>query len=84
MSDFEPFYDVSRSYEDNYEQGPFGAFAEALKDGNGADAAGTTSEGASEGALATVLGQPVNLRAPGAATRSRTCSPYTPSRRTVH
>lgn len=53
MSDFEPFYDVSRSYEDNYEQGPFGAFAEALKDGNGADAAGTTSEGASEGALAT-------------------------------
>ena len=33
MSDFEPFYDVSRSYEDNYEQGPFGAFAEALKDG---------------------------------------------------
>ena len=117
MSDFEPFYDVSRSYEDNYEQGPFGAFAEALKDGNGADAAGTTSEGASEGALATFLGQPVNLpfgipagpllnsrftygrfphgfrsggptkpcvRAPGAATRSRTCSPYTPSRRTVH
>lgn len=61
MSDFEPFYDVSRSYEDNYEQGPFGAFAEALKDGNGADAAGTTSEGASEGALATFLGQPVNL-----------------------
>ena len=57
MSDFEPFYDVSRSYEDNYEQGPFGAFAEALKDGNGADAAGTTSEGA----LATFLGQPVNL-----------------------
>lgn len=116
MSDFEPFYDVSRSYEDNYEQGPFGSFAEALKDGNGADAAGTTSEGASEGALATFLGQPVNLpfgipagpllnsrfttaafrmgfdrrptkpcvRAPGAATRSRTCSPYTPSRRTVH
>ena len=61
MSDFEPFYDVSRSYEDNYEQGPFGAFAETLKDGNGADAAGTTSEGASEGALATFLGQPVNL-----------------------
>ena len=57
MSDFEPFYDVSRSYEDNYEQGPFGVFAEALKDGNGADAAGTTSEGA----LATFLGQPVNL-----------------------
>ena len=57
MSDFEPFYDVSRSYEDNYEQGPFGSFAEALKDGNGADAAGTTSEGA----LATFLGQPVNL-----------------------
>ena len=57
MSDFEPFYDVSRSYEDNYEQGPFGAFAEALNDGNGADAAGTTSEGAS----ASFLGQPVNL-----------------------
>ena len=28
---FEPFYDVNRTYEDNYEQGPFGLFAEALK-----------------------------------------------------
>ena len=61
MSDFEPFYDVSRSYEDNYRQGPFGAFAEALKDGNGVDAAGTASEGVSEGASASFLGQPVNL-----------------------
>ena len=31
MSDFEPFYDVNRTYEDNYERGPFGEFAEALK-----------------------------------------------------
>ena len=111
MSDFEPFYDVSRSYEDNYEQGPFGAFAEALKDGNGADAAGTTSEGAwppfwasrstclsafpqarcstavSPRPLSTWVSiwRPTKpcVRAPGAATRSRTCSPYTPSRRTV-
>mgnify|MGYP000149308045 CR=1 FL=1 len=28
---FAPFYDVNRTYEDNYLQGPFGAFAEALK-----------------------------------------------------
>ena len=30
MSDFEPFYNVNLSYEDNYRQGPFGAFANAL------------------------------------------------------
>ena len=24
---FEPFYDVNRTYDDNYAQGPFGAFA---------------------------------------------------------
>lgn len=28
---FAPFYDVNRTYEDNYLQGPFGAFAEVLK-----------------------------------------------------
>ena len=48
MSDFEPFYDVSRSYEDNYEQGPFGAFAEALKDG-------TCNAGAASMILAVIL-----------------------------
>lgn len=30
MSDFEPFYDVNRTYDENYADGPFGAFAEAL------------------------------------------------------
>ena len=34
---FAPFYDVNRTYEDNYLQGPFGAFAEVMK---GASAAG--------------------------------------------
>ena len=28
---FAPFYDVNRTYEDNYLQGPFGAFAEVMK-----------------------------------------------------
>ena len=32
MSQFEPFYDVNLSYDDNYAKGPFGAFAEALAD----------------------------------------------------
>ena len=27
---FAPFYDVNRTYEDNYLQGPFGAFAEIV------------------------------------------------------
>ena len=27
---FAPFYDVNRTYEDNYLQGPFGAFAEII------------------------------------------------------
>ena len=35
---FAPFYDVNRTYEDNYLQGPFGAFAEVLKSDADADA----------------------------------------------
>ena len=31
MSDFEPFYNVDLSYEDNYARGPFGEFAAALR-----------------------------------------------------
>ncbi|WP_152210171.1 beta/alpha barrel domain-containing protein [Bifidobacterium cebidarum] len=54
MSDFEPFYDVNRTYEDNYAQGPFGAFAEALKsDIAGEGEPGKTGE--------SFLGQPVRL-----------------------
>ncbi|MBT1173496.1 diguanylate cyclase [Bifidobacterium sp. MA2] len=34
-----PFYDVNRTYEDNYEQGPFGLFAEALKEAESAPTA---------------------------------------------
>lgn len=56
MSDFEPFYDVNRTYEDNYAQGPFGAFAQALS-GEGTSA---TSDAAAT-PTATFLGQPVNL-----------------------
>ena len=35
---FAPFYDVNRTYEDNYLQGPFGAFAEVLKSDSDTDA----------------------------------------------
>lgn len=51
MSDFEPFYDVNLTYEDNYAQGPFGAFAGALAETG--DAADTPAE--------SFLGFPVNL-----------------------
>ena len=34
---FAPFYDVNRTYEDNYLQGPFGAFAEVLKSDSDVD-----------------------------------------------
>ena len=40
MSDFEPFYDVNRTYDDNYATGPFGAFADALAN-DGGDQAGS-------------------------------------------
>ena len=40
---FAPFYDVNRTYEDNYLQGPFGAFAEVMK---GDSAAGASAQSA--------------------------------------
>ena len=52
----EPFYDVNRTYEDNYEQGPFGAFAVALdapEQAADADSRATSGE--------TFMGVPVNL-----------------------
>ena len=36
---FAPFYDVNRTYEDNYLQGPFGAFAKVLQEDCGPSAA---------------------------------------------
>lgn len=36
---FAPFYDVNRTYEDNYLQGPFGAFAKVLQENRGPSAA---------------------------------------------
>ena len=58
---FEPFYDVNRTYEDNYEQGPFGLFAEALK--GESDAEMGASAGVTEPAepADSFLGVPVNL-----------------------
>ncbi|NMM95059.1 diguanylate cyclase [Bifidobacterium oedipodis] len=53
MSDFEPFYDVNRTYEDNYERGPFGEFAEALKS--------DTTQGSVPHADENFMGVPVNL-----------------------
>ena len=51
----EPFYDVNCTYEDNYEQGPFGAFAAALEapEQSAADSRGPSGE--------TFMGVPVNL-----------------------
>ena len=40
---FAPFYDVNRTYEDNYLQGPFGAFAEVLR-ADASDSAGSVTE----------------------------------------
>jgi dihydroorotate dehydrogenase len=54
MSDFEPFYDVNRTYESNYSEGPFGAFGEALNDSS-------TVVSRAEQATSTFLGQPVHL-----------------------
>ena len=39
---FAPFYDVNRTYEDNYLQGPFGAFAEVLR-ADASDSAGSVT-----------------------------------------
>lgn len=41
--DSEPFYDVRRTYEDNYRQGPFGAFADAPADTTTLPQHGTSS-----------------------------------------
>ncbi|PST47836.1 diguanylate cyclase [Bifidobacterium callitrichos] len=60
---FEPFYDVNRTYEDNYEQGPFGLFAEALKGKSGETAESGVSDEAAESSRPadSFLGVPVNL-----------------------
>ena len=52
---FEPFYDVNRTYDDNYAQGPFGAFAQALADPARVDNQSATSS------CESFLGFPVNL-----------------------
>ena len=52
---FEPFYDVNRTYDDNYAQGPFGAFAQAL-----ADPARVGNQSAAS-SCESFLGFPVNL-----------------------
>ena len=50
MSQFEPFYDVNLSYDDNYAKGPFGAFAEALADSSADSSAGPSAIGGSASA----------------------------------
>ena len=50
-----PFYDVNRTYDDNYAQGPFGAFAQAL-----ADPARVGNQSAAS-SCESFLGFPVNL-----------------------
>lgn len=61
--DFEPFYDVNLSYDDNYARGPFGAFAEALAGAADASGAADVAGSAAVGAAATTefLGHRVNL-----------------------
>ena len=51
-----PFYNPELSYEANYEQGPFGAFAEAARDGRPAE-----NSGASSAPTQSFLGMPVSL-----------------------
>ena len=55
---FEPFYDVNRTYDDNYRQGPFGLFAQALTGGTTTETDATSACAATP---ASVLGFPVNL-----------------------
>ena len=54
MSDFEPFYDVNRTYDDNYATGPFGAFADALANDGGDQAGSRQSADASAARVDTV------------------------------
>lgn len=66
---FEPFYDVNLTYDDNYRRGPFGLFAQALAGDdspaegatNETSAAGSTTTSAESATAASVLGFPVNL-----------------------
>ncbi|MBW3078461.1 diguanylate cyclase [Bifidobacterium simiiventris] len=60
MTDFEPFYDVNLSYDDNYAKGPFGAFAAALADGGAGDSANDAEAQAAAGTV-DFLGHQVNL-----------------------
>lgn len=68
MTDFEPFYDVNLSYDDNYAKGPFGAFATALAEDAGAASAAEPTVAEPAAAVtdapttsATFLGHAVNL-----------------------
>ena len=61
---FAPFYDVNRTYEDNYLQGPFGAFAEVMKDDSAAGASAQsaqTTQSQSSDQAEEFLGFRVNL-----------------------
>ena len=58
---FAPFYDVNRTYEDNYLQGPFGAFAEALKNDSAADASEQSAQSQPFDQAEEFLGFRVNL-----------------------
>ena len=64
MSEFEPFYDVNLSYEDNYAKGPFGQFKAALDAAPAAAVKAAADETASASAPAPAydfFGHPVNL-----------------------
>ena len=58
---FAPFYDVNRTYEDNYLQGPFGAFVEALKNDFAADASEQSTQSQPFDQAEEFLGFRVNL-----------------------
>ena len=53
--DIRPFYDVSRSYEDNYRDGPFSTFAQAL------DCTNTSAEAHAHTGASLFMGIPVGL-----------------------
>lgn len=79
---FEPFYDVSLSYDDNYARGPFGAFADALAgtaDGTAASGSAAGSATVREPARAGVAdSENVSATAPAsvpASTPAPACAP---------
>lgn len=64
---FEPFYDVNRTYDDNYAQGPFGAFADALRAPDSAESVVADGDGAASAAARSAVASVDTAAADGVA-----------------